>query len=290
MATPREAGPISSRAVSPRTLADRYRLGEQLGHGGAAQVYRAADLRCRRRPVAVKIFRPGGTRGVKGGCSQEAQVLRRLRHPGLVTLYDANPAPERPFLVLQLIDGGTLRRRLEDDVPLSPYEAAHLGEPLAHALSHVHRAGIAHCDIKPGNILLDPTGRPHLADFGVAQVLADGAGAPAASDTVPGTAAYLAPEQVRGEAVTTRTDVYALGLTLLESLTGCREYGGGPLEAALARLHRPPAVPDRIPDELADLLVAMTANTPGRRPPARQCAERLCTFNRRASAVAPYAG
>ncbi|EST25042.1 hypothetical protein N566_24710 [Streptomycetaceae bacterium MP113-05] len=274
--------------TSPRPLADRYRLGEQLGHGGAAQVYRAADLRCRRRPVAVKIFRPGDTRAVKGGCRQEARMLRRLRHPGLVTLYEANPAQERPFLVLQLIDGGTLRRRIEDDVPLSPHEAAHLGEPLAHALSHVHRAGIAHCDIKPGNILLDATGRPHLVDFGVARVLADGA--PVATDRVPGTAAYLAPEQVRGEEVTTRTDVYALGLTLLESLTGCREYAGGPLEAALARLHRPPTVPDRIPEELADLLIAMTSATPGRRPPARQCAQRLSAFNRRTPAAAPCTG
>lgn len=280
MAIPCETRPTRAHRAHA-TFAGRYRLGARLGKGGAAKVYRATDLRCGHRPVAVKIYHPDHVHEGHGDCTREARILRRLRHPGLVALYDAAPGRVDPFLTLQLVDGGTLRQRLQH-APLSPAAVIHLGERLAYSLRHVHRAGVAHCDVKPANVLLDHAGRPHLTDFGVARVLGDDSTPGCGADAVPGTAAYLAPEQVRGEPLGPRADVYALGLVLLECLSGRREYGGGPLEAALSRLHRPPAVPGHLPAGLADLLVAMTAAMPWQRPSALQCAQRLTALTRSA--------
>jgi serine/threonine protein kinase len=281
MVIPCETRPAHA-ARPTATFAGRYRLGQRLGKGGAAKVYRATDLRCGHRPVAVKIYHPDHDPESHGDCTREARILRRLRHPGLVSLYDAAPGRQDPFLTLQLVDGGTLRHRLQRTA-LSPTAVIHLGERLAYSLRHVHRAGVAHCDVKPANVLLDRAGCPHLTDFGVARVLDEDTTPGCAADAVPGTAAYLAPEQVRGDPLGPRTDVYALGLVLIECLTGRREYGGGPLEAALSRLHRPPAVPGHLPAGLADLLAAMTASMPWERPSAQQCAQRLTALTRSAA-------
>jgi serine/threonine protein kinase len=148
-----------------------------------------------------------------------------------------------------------------------------LGARLADALDHVHGHGIVHRDVKPGNVLLDGLARPHLADFGLAHLL--GGLHLTGTGQVMGTAAYLAPEQVRGADVTPATDVYALGLVLLECLTGRREFDGRRAEAALARLHRPPQVPDGLPYDLTRTLALMTSLVPHRRPTAAACAHAL---------------
>jgi hypothetical protein len=166
---------------------------------------------------------------------------------------------------------------------------------LADALAHVHRGGIVHRDLKPANVLLDPDGRPRLTDFGIARAL-DGT-AVTGTGFVVGTAAYLAPEQVRGERVGPEADVYALGLVLLEALTGRREYPGALVESATARLHRPPAVPPHLPDALSTALHAMTARDPAARPTAAQvaalleagAARRRGAHRRRRGHVAPRA-
>jgi hypothetical protein len=146
-----------------------------------------------------------------------------------------------------------------------------LGAPLANALAHAHERGIVHRDVKPSNVLLDPRGSPKLVDFGIA-LLAGGIRLTAANEIV-GTPAYLSPEQVRGETVGPATDVYALGLVLLECLTGEVVYGGtGWLETALARLHRQPTIPHDLPTGLRDLLTRMTAAEPSDRPSAAECA------------------
>jgi serine/threonine protein kinase len=138
--------------------------------------------------------------------------------------------------------------------------------------------GIVHRDIKPSNVLLDTEGAPHLTDFGVSRLI-DEAGATRAG-TVIGTAAYLAPEQVRGQATGPAADIYALALLLIECLTGRREYPGPPAEAAIARLQRSPTVPQGLPTTLARLLRGMTATEPERRPPADRCAELLGRLDR----------
>ncbi|MGW0562530.1 protein kinase domain-containing protein [Streptomyces sp. NPDC003016] len=253
------------------TLADRYRLDELLGRGGTADVYRGTDLRLG-RPVAVKIFRPGADAVFEERFRDEAVLLARLHHPGLVTVYDAGRYENHSYLVMQLVRGTTLRQQLAT-APMTPQSAARLGVRLAGALAHVHAAGIVHRDVKPSNILLDADDRPYLTDFGISRLI------DATSNTVPGaligTAAYLAPEQVLGTGAGPAADVYALGLVLLECLKGELEYSGPPLEAAIARLHRPPDIPSHVPTALAGLLRDMTSKDETARPDARECAAAL---------------
>jgi serine/threonine protein kinase len=144
-----------------------------------------------------------------------------------------------------------------------------MGTALAGALAHAHGLGIVHRDVKPGNVLVDRDGNVRLTDFGIARLL-DSAAVAAITETglVIGTAAYLAPEQVRGETAGPEADVYALGLVLLEALTGERAYAGPPTEAAMARLQRSPEIPVQTP-WLASLVAAMTAIDPARRPRAK---------------------
>ncbi|MEU0782555.1 serine/threonine-protein kinase [Streptomyces sp. NPDC006173] len=262
----------SARAVASRCSADvlsgRYRLDGLLGSGGAADVYRGFDLRLK-RSVAIKVFRSDTGFDEEASSHGEGVVLARLHHPGLVTAYDAGQHQDRAFLVMQLIEGTTLKHRIARG-PLSFTEAAVLGADLAHALTHAHEANIVHRDVKPSNILLDANQRPYLTDFGISRLL--DTTTRTATGTLIGTAAYLSPEQVLGQPVGRPADVYALGLVLLECLTGRLEYDGAPLEAAIARLHRKPMVPEGLPQQLADVLRAMTALDENERPTAPDCA------------------
>jgi tRNA A-37 threonylcarbamoyl transferase component Bud32 len=263
-------------------VARRYRLGEPLGQGAVANVYRAVDTRLD-RDVAVKVFHPGQEAAARARFGAEAQALARLSHPGLVGIYDAGVDDDRPYLVMQLVDGESLRERLLGG-PLTTGEVIDLGVRLAAALSHVHANDVVHRDVKPSNIVLDAAGSPYLADFGIALLL-DVVRVTGANE-IMGTAAYLAPEQILSEPVGAAADVYSLGLVLLECLTGELEYPGvSRVESALARLHRPPRVPDGIPAALADLLTAMTARTAANRPGAAECAKRLAAIGQRVTAA-----
>lgn len=252
-------------------LADRYRLGELLGTGGVAEVRRARDT-VLARDVAIKLFRKGRDLADARRFDNEIRTLAGLSHPGLVTVYDADTTGETPFMVLELVEGRTLRDRL-DHGAMHVEDVRRLGAALADALAHVHDQGLVHRDVKPSNILLGEDDVPRLADFGLVR-LVDGARVTRA-DQVVGTAAYLAPEQVRGGEITPAVDIYALGLVLLECLTGHREYEGAEIEAAVARLHRPPVVPDDLPFGLARQLRLMTSLSAARRPTARECAKAL---------------
>ncbi|MFD5337584.1 serine/threonine protein kinase [Streptomyces hawaiiensis] len=252
-------------------LGGRYRLDALIGSGGSADVYRGFDLRLR-RPVAVKVFRAGTGFDTEEAFRSEAVILARLQHPGLVTAFDAGHHDGDAFLVMQLIDGRTLKSRIAQG-PLSCEAAAALGAALAEALSHAHEEGIVHRDVKPSNIILDSSDHPHLTDFGISRLL--DATTRTATGTLTGTAAYLSPEQVLGRPVGRPADIYALGLVLLESLTGRLEYDGGPLESAIARLHRRPALPDFLPDGFATLLRDMTSLEEEARPRACDCAHAL---------------
>ncbi|MGW5044800.1 serine/threonine-protein kinase [Streptomyces griseoluteus] len=257
--------------MSAETVGGRYQLGAGIGRGGAADVYEGVDVRLGRR-VAVKFFRAGADPELERRFAEEAVLLARLQHPGLVTVYDAGRHQDRAYLVMELVTGRTLRECLASG-PLSPRRVAELGAALARALTHVHDAGIVHRDIKPSNVLLDASGAPHLADFGIARLV--NATRHTASDVLIGTAAYLAPEQVMGKEVRPAADIYALGLVLLECLKGELEYAGTPLEAAVARVHRAPVVPASLPPGLARLLHAMTALDETTRPDAPSCASTL---------------
>ncbi|MFI8515190.1 protein kinase [Streptomyces sp. NPDC085460] len=271
-----------------RTVAGRYRLDVLLGRGGAADVYEALDLRlC--RPVAVKVFRPAAAGGTGAQCGEEARLLARMHHPGLVTLYDTGRDAGRPFLVMQLVRGTTLRSRIARRV-LTPAETCRTGAALASALAHVHGHGVVHRDVKPSNILLDRADTPHLADFGISRRVEAVDDTPESAGAVVGTASYMAPEQALGHRTGPAADVYSLGLVLLETLKGEAEYGGTPLEAAVAHLDRPPVLPPGLPAGLARLLTAMTARSPEARPEASVCARILADPRTAGRASAPAHG
>ncbi len=273
-------GPITGD--SDALVAARYKLGTLIGRGATASVYRARDERLGRE-VALKLFAP-----LLGGPDElarhenEMRLLATFNHPSLVTLFDAgtdhrDPEHARTFLTMELIHGPDLYARLRDR-PLTTQDVAHIGADLASALEYVHGRGIIHRDIKPANVLLPeaPVGSPiraKLTDFGIARII-EGTRL-TATGTMVGTAAYLSPEQATGSALGPASDIYSLGLVLLECLTGKLEYPGTSVESAVARLHRPPRVPDIFGRQWVDLLTAMTSTEPSARPAARDVEQAL---------------
>ncbi|MET3172362.1 UNVERIFIED_ORG: serine/threonine protein kinase [Arthrobacter sp. UYCu721] len=265
----------SPSSIRNEVLGGRYRLGEVIGRGGMSSVYRALDENLG-RDVALKLFAPQAPDADELKRQEaEVQLLATLNHPSLVTLFDAGidtriPDEPRPFLTMELVEGQDLRSRIRHSaVPLD--ELAVIGAGVADALAYVHSQGIIHRDVKPGNILLvqirpgEPL-RPKLTDFGIARI-ADSTRL-TATGTMVGTAAYLSPEQAMGSPLSAATDIYSLGLVLLECVKQTVEYPGSAVESAVARLHRAPKIPADLPAEWADLIRSMTAIEPLERPAA----------------------
>jgi serine/threonine protein kinase len=251
-------------------LGGRYILGRLLGRGGMADVFQASD-EVLHREVAVKVLRETAEdSSAQARFTAEGRTLAKLSHRSLVTVLDAGVEGELPFLVLHLVEGPSLSEVLKSE--RLPFErVARIGADVADALSHVHQHGIVHRDVKPGNVLLTLEGKALLADFGIARLVEDATRHTQTGLTI-GTVAYLSPEQVRGEGVTTASDVYSLGLVLLEALTGRPTYEGPATEAALARLHSSPTIPEDLPAACRDVIAAMTDMDPTARPEAAQVA------------------
>jgi tRNA A-37 threonylcarbamoyl transferase component Bud32 len=268
---------------SESTVAGRYRIESRLGRGGMADVYAAHDTLLDRR-VAIKLLRETpDSETARTRFVSEARILAGTSDPGLVKVLDAGISGDRPFLVMELLPGGTVADLVDrGSQPLD--RVAEIGAQAASALVPVHAAGVVHRDIKPGNLLFDAQGRLRLADFGIARLVGDTVRVTATGMTI-GTATYLAPEQASGGEVGTAADVYALGLVLLELITGAPAFGGTPTEAALARLTHDPVVPDHLPEPLGRLLGAMTSRAPQARPIAAEVAARLAPTSRRLAAA-----
>jgi serine/threonine protein kinase len=265
----------SPSSIKNEVVGGRYRLGDVIGRGGMSAVYCARDENLG-RDVALKLFAPQAPDADELKRQEaEIQLLATLNHPSLVTLFDAGidtriPDEPRPFLTMELVEGQDLRSRIRHSpVPLD--EIAVIGAGIADALAYVHGLGIIHRDVKPANILLvqirpgEPL-RPKLTDFGIARIV-DGTRL-TATGTMVGTAAYLSPEQAMGSPLSPATDIYSLGLVLLECIKQTMEYPGSAVESAVARLHRAPEIPSDVPSQWADLIRSMTAIVPIERPAA----------------------
>jgi len=259
-------------------LGQRYRVGGVLGQGAMSTVFAAHD-QLLGRDVAIKVFASRADSPEELRLQEaEARLAASLSHYALTTLHDAgvdvtDPGHPQIYLVMEHVDGTDLKDRLRERGPLESFEVAYLGLDLADALAHLHGHGFVHRDIKPANVLLTDRGRlrSKLTDFGISGLIED----PSTELTLTGTAAYLSPEQVQGRRGTTASDVYSLGLVLLEALTGRIAYPGDVETSAYARLTRQPEIPESVPPLIAGLLREMTDREPERRPTPRVVADRF---------------
>ena len=232
-----------------RLIANRYRLGEIIGRGGMATIYRAHDTRLG-RDVALKLLRPeiSADRDLADRFRREALAATVLRHQNIVACVDTGSDPAGPFLVMDLIEGEDLAARLTRTGPLPATEVARIGLDIARALGVAHIRGIVHRDVKPSNILLARDGRAMITDFGIARLAADAEAA--LPGTTLGSVQYFSPEQAQGLTTTPASDVYGLGLVMFEALTGRRPWSGEtPGQIAVARVGaRAPSPRDSRPD------------------------------------------
>lgn len=257
-----------------QTFHGRYALRERLGDGGTASVFLADDIELG-RPVAIKVYGTESEVSDTERRQREARALAGLRHPAIVTLFDARLDATPPYLVLEHVDGETLAKRIGRGA-LPAVEARLIGAAAASGLAAAHDAGIVHRDIKPANIMIPADPSPdaaRLLDFGIAHSV--GGSRATAVGSVVGSAVYLSPEQARGKDVTPTSDVYSLGLVLIECLTGRPAFTGTAEEVMAARLLRPPALDDPALAADAGLLSRMTALDAADRPTAAEVAQEL---------------
>jgi beta-lactam-binding protein with PASTA domain/predicted Ser/Thr protein kinase len=262
--------------TTPRLLGSRYEIGETLGYGGMAEVHLARDVRLGRE-VAVKVLRADLARdpSFQTRFRREAQAAASLNHPAIVAVYDtgedlSGPNGSTPYIVMEFVEGRTLREVLKTEGRLMPRRAMEIVADVCAALDFSHRNGIVHRDVKPGNVMITPTGAVKVMDFGIARAVADAGATVTATAAVIGTAQYLSPEQARGENVDARSDVYSTGCLLYELLTGHPPFtGDSPVAVAYQHVRetaRPPssANPD-VPPALDAIVMKALAKNPANR-------------------------
>ena len=250
--------------TQPRMLGGRYELDGVVGRGGMAEVYRARDIRLD-RVVAVKTLREDLARDqtFQARFRREAQSAASLNHPSIVAVYDTGedthgPTPV-PYIVMEYVDGRTVRDLLRDDRRLLPERALEITDGVLRALDYSHRNGIVHRDIKPANVMVTRSGDIKVMDFGIARAVSDAQATMTQTAQVIGTAQYLSPEQARGERVDARSDLYSAGCLLYELLTGRPPFtGDSPVAIAYQHVTENPVTPSRIDPEIppwADAIV-----------------------------------
>ena len=261
--------------TTPQQLSDRYELGEILGFGGMSEVHLARDRRLH-RDVAVKVLRADLARDPSFYLRfrREAQNAAALNHPAIVAVYDtgeaATPRGPLPYIVMEYVDGVTLRDIVHNDGPMPPRRALEVIADACQALNFSHQHGIIHRDVKPANIMISRTGAVKVMDFGIARALADGGNSVTQTAAVIGTAQYLSPEQARGEQVDARSDVYSLGCVLYEMLTGEPPFvGDTPVSVAYQHVREDPVPPSQrragITPELDAVVLKALAKNPDNR-------------------------
>lgn len=261
-------------------LDGRYRVDVPIATGGMSTVYRGLDVRLD-RPVALKVMdsRYSGDQQFLTRFQREARAVARLKDPGLVAVYDQGVDGPHPFLVMELIEGGTLRELLRERGPMPPHAAAAVLAPVLGGLAAAHRAGLVHRDVKPENVLISDDGEVKLADFGLVRAVAEAK--ITSTSVILGTAAYLSPEQVGTGDADPRSDVYAAGILTYELLTGDTPFtGDNPLSVAYQRMDAdvppPSAAIAGVPRRFDDLVACATARDPaGRFADAQEMGDEL---------------
>ncbi|KRE94180.1 protein kinase [Nocardioides sp. Soil774] len=243
----------------PTLIGGRYELGELLGRGGMAEVRKGKDRRLG-RTVAVKRLRTdlASDATFQARFRREAQSSASLNHPAIVSTYDTGEematdgsGVAQPYIVMECVDGRTLRDILREGRKILPERALEITAGVLSALDYSHRAGIIHRDIKPGNVMLTPSGDVKVMDFGIARAISDASSTMTQTAAVVGTAQYLSPEQARGETVDSRSDVYSTGCMLYELLTGRPPFiGDSPVAVAYQHVREPAAPPSDLDDQL----------------------------------------
>ncbi|MCV2392824.1 Stk1 family PASTA domain-containing Ser/Thr kinase [Actinotalea sp. M2MS4P-6] len=254
---------------APRILGGRYEVGELIGRGGMAEVHIGHDTRLG-RTVAIKILRSDLARdpSFQARFRREAQAAASLNHPAVVAVYDTGEDVSTepggaiahvPFIVMEYVEGHTVRDILRDGSAVPIEEAVEITAGVLSALEYSHRAGIVHRDIKPANVMLTPTGAVKVMDFGIARAMADSAGTMTQTQAVIGTAQYLSPEQARGEAVDSRSDLYSTGCLLFELLTGRPPFiGDSPVAVAYQHAREEPQPPSSYATDVPETLDRIT--------------------------------
>src|SRR5246500_1434107 len=266
-------GPVSGAGTGDpldSTLLDgRYLVQAKIASGGTSTVYRGLDTRLD-RPVALKVMdsRYAGDDEFLTRFQREARTVARLKNPGLVAVYDQGLDARHPFLVMELIEGGTLRELLIERGPMPPHAVAAVLRPVLGGLGAAHRAGLVHRDVKPENVLISDDGDVKIADFGLVRAVA--AAGITSTSVILGTAAYLSPEQVRDGNAGPRSDVYSVGILTYELLTGRTPFRGDwALSIAYQRFGAdvPPAgaAIDGRPTQFDELVGRATARAPADR-------------------------
>ncbi len=279
--------PENSSDLDAPLLLGRYRPTKVLARGGLAVVYLARDERLG-RSVAVKLMNSGTDIDTEL-YDTELRALARLNHHGMVSIVDAGiddsePDDLRPFLVMELVNGNTLERTLRERT-LRARQIGEIAFDVAETLEYVHRNGLIHRDVTPSNIMIASYGtessreRALLTDFGLAVETS----ALPTEARVSGTAAYLSPEQVRNESLTPATDIYSLGLVILQCFTNRIAFPGSIVESMTARLTSDPEIPDTLPEPWANIVRAMTRRVPRNRPVAEEVAAAVLQLTRSAT-------
>nr|WP_308439333.1 Stk1 family PASTA domain-containing Ser/Thr kinase [Cellulomonas pakistanensis] len=263
-----------------RILAGRYEVGELIGRGGMAEVHIGHDARLG-RTVAIKILRSDLARdpSFQARFRREAQAAAGLNHPSIVAVYDTGEdvyteptgaTAHVPFIVMEYVEGHTVRDILRDGQAVPIEEAIEITAGVLSALEYSHHAGIVHRDIKPANVMLTPTGAVKVMDFGIARAVADSAATMTQTQAVIGTAQYLSPEQARGETVDARSDLYSAGCLLFELLTGRPPFiGDSPVAVAYQHVREIAPAPSSVASDVPEVLDRITAKALAKERDAR---------------------
>ncbi len=272
-----------------RTLGGRYELGEILGVGGMAEVYRGRDNRLG-RAVAVKLLRSENSTDPTfiARFRREAQSAASLNHANIVSIYDTGKDDTTPYIVMEYLEGRTLRDVLREEGPMYPRRALEVVAEVCSALAFSHAAGIIHRDIKPANVMLTSTGAIKVMDFGIARAMTTSV-TMTQTAAVIGTAQYLSPEQARGDLVDARSDVYSTGCLLYELMTGRPPFvGDSPVTVALAHVREDPVPPSRFNRDVAPAVDAIVLKALAKHPGNRyQSADEMREDLQRAAAGRP---